>query len=94
MRLQARQEVQSTSVNLGDLLEVFLEVYTIHLQRQRKIRSLTREASREGFVASLLCDCALSFSLNSFSIAKGKVCPFSQISTSFLIFSCEVGKRM
>src|SRR4051812_40387296 len=40
---------------------------------------------RRGMLVVLLC--ALSFSLKEVIICKGKVCPFSQISKSFLIFS-------
>jgi len=36
---------------------------------------------------SLLCD-GVNFSLKVFRVCRGKVCPFSQISMSFLIFSC------
>lgn len=43
-------------------------------------------------VGFLLCMEALNFSLKDESMGRGKVCPFSQISTSFLIFSYNVIK--
>ena len=42
----------------------------------------------------LLCDGVFSFSLKELSICKGKVCPFSQISMSFLIFSYIIEKKV
>jgi hypothetical protein len=42
----------------------------------------------------LLCDGTFNFSLNEVSICKGKVWPFSQISTSFLIFSYKTKNRV
>jgi hypothetical protein len=39
------------------------------------------------FLAFLPCDAAINFSLNDVSNGWGKVVPFSQISTSFVIFS-------
>jgi hypothetical protein len=45
-------------------------------------------------LAILLCAAGvLSFSLKELSMERGKVWPFSQISTSFLIFSCKVKKK-
>jgi len=47
----------------------------------------------DDFVVFLLCE-GVNFSLKVFRVCKGKVWPFSQISMSFLIFSCikEISK--
>lgn len=48
---------------------------------------LVRELDEAVRLAILLCDEALKLCLKLASICRGKVWPFSQISTSFLIFS-------